>query len=149
MSLTIDVFGWEDLPPDLGRPQSRINDAITAFDPDGCVFIFWHRFGRDAGLGMTGSEEEWRLAVQMHAEGGGRPWVSLYFNQADPPFQELDGHQFAALQKFRTDIFAQHQALASSFQSTNDFEAKFRAHLIARLLKHSGPQATGRTFGPG
>jgi hypothetical protein len=64
MGTSIDVFGWEDLPPDIGRSQSHINDAVQAFDPNECVFIFWHRFGSDAGLGMTGSEEEWHLAVQ-------------------------------------------------------------------------------------
>jgi hypothetical protein len=86
MGTSIDVFGWEDVLPDLGRQQSHINDAIRAFDPDGFVFIFWHRFGSNAGLGMTGSEEEWRLAVQMHEESGGRPWVGLYFKSSRSAF---------------------------------------------------------------
>jgi hypothetical protein len=57
MSTSIDVFGWEDLPPDVSRPQSLINKAVEAFDPDRFVFIFWHRFGSDAGLYREGSPD--------------------------------------------------------------------------------------------
>jgi hypothetical protein len=72
-NVALEVFGWEDLPPDLGHPRSIINAAIERFTPDWFIFIFWHCFGSDAGLGTTGSEEEWNLARQRHEEGGGRP----------------------------------------------------------------------------
>ena len=52
---------------------------------------------------------------------------------------------FEAWKKFRDDIFTRHQALAFDFQSTDDFEDKFRAHLIERRLKHSGTHATRRS----
>jgi len=71
--VSVDVFGWEDISSDAGRPQSIINAAVRKFNPDWFVFIFWHRFGSDAGLGMTGSEEEWNLARQLNEKGGGHP----------------------------------------------------------------------------
>ena len=45
--VAIEVFGWEDLPSDFGRPQSLINAAVEAFNPGWFAFIFWHRFGFD------------------------------------------------------------------------------------------------------
>jgi hypothetical protein len=146
-NIAIQVFGWEDIPSDLGRPQSLINAAMNTFNPDWFVFIFWHRFGSNAGLGMTGSEEEWNLARQRHEEGGGRPWVSVYFNKADLPFQELDGLQFDALTQFRNTIWANYQALASHFRGTRNFESAFRGHLTARLLALSAGVAAGRPSG--
>jgi hypothetical protein len=146
-NVALEVFGWEDLLPDLGRPQSLINAAIETFNPDWFVFIFWHRLGSDAGLGMTGSEEEWNLARQKHEEGGGRPWVSTYFNQADPPWHELDGLQFEALKRFRATIWANYQALTFHFRGTKAFEDTFRGHLTARLLDLSSERVAGRLSG--
>ncbi len=147
LNVSTEVFGWEDLPSDLGRGQAFINAAVEAFKPDWFVFIFWHRFGSDAGLGMTGCEEEWELARRMHEQGGGRPWVSIYFNQADPPWHELDGYQFETLKKFRQTIFTEHQALAAHFRGTRDFEDQFRAHLTARLLELSSEGTHGKPSG--
>lgn len=135
LNVSIEPYGWEDLSSDLGRAQSLINAAVEKFDPDWFIFIFWHRFGNDAGLGMTGTQEEWNLARQMNERGGGRPKVSLYFNQAAPPLYTLDGTQFEALKRFREKIFVEHQALACDFTGTIDFEQRFRTHLIDRLLE--------------
>jgi len=147
LNLSIEPYGWENLPPDLGRPQSLINSAIENFDPDWFIFIFWHRFGINAGLGMTGTQEEWNLARQMNEQGDGRPLVSLYFNQADAPPYDLDETQFEALTRFRKQIFAEHQALASDFCGNTHFEETFRAHLIERLLALSEVDYEGTSQG--
>jgi len=64
--ISVKDFGWEDICSDVGRPQSIINAAVEKFSPDWFIFIFWHRFGSDAGLGMTGTEEEWNLARRLN-----------------------------------------------------------------------------------
>ncbi|MBZ0170352.1 MAG: ATP-binding protein [Kofleriaceae bacterium] len=131
----------------MGRPQSLINPAVEKFNPDWIMFIFWHRLGSDAGLGMTGIQEEWHLALQMNSRGGGRPKVSVYFNQdASLPY-ELDEIQFEALKRFRDQIFAEHQALVCDFSGSADFEQKFSAHLIERLLDLSQQDHEGTSPG--
>jgi hypothetical protein len=147
LNIGVEVFGWEELPADLGRPQSLINAAVETFNPDWFVFIFWHRFGSNAGLGMTGSEEEWSLARQRHEEGGGRPWVSMYSNQADPPWHDLDGLQFDALKRFRESVWANYQALTFHFRGEREFEDAFRAHLTRRLLDLSSGVLPGSPSG--
>lgn len=147
LHLSIEPYGWEDLPPDLGRTQSLINAAVERFDPDWIIFIFWHRFGIDAGLGMTGTQEEWSLARQMNERGGGRPMVSLYFNQADAPPYDLDETQFEALKRFREQIFGEHQALAYDFRGNTNFQENFRAHLTKRLLELAARGQEGTSSG--
>lgn len=132
--VSLDVVGWEDVPPDVGRPQSLINAAIEKWDPDWFVFLFWHRFGTDAGLGMTGTEEEWKRALLANEQGEGRPAVSIYFNRANPPIDELDAGQLAAVEDFRGTIYAEYQALAKAFYGTDNFRDVFRAHLTGKIL---------------
>jgi Domain of unknown function (DUF4062) len=100
LDVTVDVFGWEDVFPDGGRPQSLINEAVGKFDPNWFVFIFWHRFGSDAGDGMTGTEEEWNFALQLKQERGDELSVSVYFNKAAAQPYEIDGHQLKAVKAF-------------------------------------------------
>lgn len=133
-NVSLDVLGWEDVPPDAGRPQSLINAAVERFDPDWFVFLFWHRFGSEAGLGMTGTEEEWNRARRANHQGEGRPAISIYFNRADPPMDALDAAQFSSVQAFRGTVFAERQALAEDFYGTDDFCEVFRAHLTEKIL---------------
>lgn len=137
LKVSIDQFDFRDLPSNLGRPQSLINEAIDRWRPDWYVFIFWHRMGTDAGLGMTGMEEEWNRASQLNLTGNGCPWVSLYFNQVDPPIYQIDPGQREALTKFKASIFDQHKAFAANFSGTQDFQERFRADLTYRLQELS------------
>jgi hypothetical protein len=134
MNVTVAVFGYENLPPDLGRPQSLINAAIERYQPDWFVFIFWHQLGRDAGFGMTGTEEEWDLARRASEQGQGRPWLSAYFNEATPHPYDVDEGQRESLRRFQGHIFGEREALACRFVGTAEFVEKFRAHLTERLL---------------
>ena len=102
LDVVAEVYGWEDVCPNGGRPQEVINAAIQKYDPDWFVFVFWHRLGSDAGEGITGTEEEWRLAQHQHQRK--EVCVSIYFNQAGPPLYEIDGYQLEAVKRFRENI---------------------------------------------
>ncbi len=91
--------------------------------------------GTDAGLGMTGMEEEWSRAIVLNQQGAGHPRVSLYFNNAEGDAFEADPTQEAALKRFRTTIFEQHEALATFFKGAPEFRQRFHADLTIRLLE--------------
>lgn len=131
--VSLDVFGWEDVSPGAGRPQSLINAAMEERNPDLFVFLFWHRFGSDAGLGMTGTEEEWNRALIANKQGGGHPAISIYFKRANPPFDALDTGQLASVEDFRSTVFAERQALAKEFHDPDTFRDMFRAHLAEKI----------------
>ena len=81
--ISLDYADFTDVSSDVGRPQSLINAATERWQPDWFIFLFWRRIGSDAGLGMTGMEEEWNRAIDLHRSGAGHPRVSLYFNKAE------------------------------------------------------------------
>lgn len=135
LGVSLDCFDFKDIPSDAGRPQSLINLAAERGKPDWFVFLFWQKLGTDAGLGMTGMEEEWSRAIVLNQQGAGHPRVSLYFNNAEGDVFEADPTQEAALKRFRTTIFEQHEALATFFKGAPEFRQRFHADLTIRLLE--------------
>ena len=135
LGVSLDCFDFKDVPSDAGRPQSLINLAAERGKPDWFVFLFWRKLGTDAGLGMTGMEEEWSRAIALNQQGAGHPRVSLYFNNAEGDAFEADPTQEEALKRFRTTIFEQHQALATCFKGAPEFRQRFHADLTIRLLE--------------
>jgi hypothetical protein len=135
LGVGLDCADFKDASSDAGRPQSLINVATEKWKPDWFIFLFWRKLGRDAGLGMTGMEEEWSRAIALNQQGRGHPRVSLYFNNAGSDAYEADAFQEEALKRFRTTIFEQHQALAKSFKGASDFREQFHADLSSRLVE--------------
>jgi len=133
LDVNVDAYGWEDVFPETGRPQSLINEAIAKYDPDWFVFLFWHRFGSDSGNGMTGTQEEWNIALQFQQQRGDSVTASIYFNKARAQPYEIDGLQLDAVKRFRDKLFKEHQALAAEFNGPREFEEIFRNHLTQKL----------------
>ncbi|MDR4469750.1 MAG: hypothetical protein MRJ68_15890, partial [Nitrospira sp.] len=129
LEVHLDCFDFKDVPSDAGRPQSLINSAVDRWKPDWFIFIFWGRLGCDAGLGMTGMEEEWNRAINLNKEGGGHPRVSLYFNEAEGNPFDVNSVQEEALEKFKTAVFSEYQALATRFKGSREFSKQFRSDL--------------------
>jgi hypothetical protein len=148
LNVVAEVYGWEDVLPIGGRPQEVINAAIQKFDPDWFVFVFWHRLGSDAGEGITGTQEEWKLAQGLRSQQGKEVFVSIYFNQATVPPYEIDGHQLEALKRFREDIFRNFQSLVKDFDGPTEFEEQFRAHLSEKLINRSAKIGQGIDYIP-
>jgi hypothetical protein len=97
LDVSLGCVDFSDVPSDAGRPQFLINSAVDKWKPDWFIFIFWGRLGHDAGLGMTGMEEEWNRAINLNKQGGGYPRVSLYFNEEEGNPYEADSFQEEAL----------------------------------------------------
>jgi hypothetical protein len=83
----IDLLGWEDTLPGMGRPQAMINR-----DVDGCdlfIGLLWKRWGTPPGEEFTsGFEEEFERARQRH-QLTGQPEIWLAFKQVEPSLLEL------------------------------------------------------------
>ena len=119
-------WGWEThSAPDMsGTPQSTINRQVLA-DSDLLVGVFWTRIGTATQDYLSGTVEE----IERHLAAG-KPTM-LYFSEVPINPSRIDDEQRNALKAFRESC--QVRGLYEPYQSTSEFELKFRNQLIIRL----------------
>jgi len=66
----------------------RIHDLVDETDPPLRLFVFKDRFGSDAGLGMTGTEEEWERALALVESRDRVRDLGIYFGDQSQPTSE-------------------------------------------------------------
>lgn len=130
-------FSGDDVPSGPGRPQELINRYIAEIEPDLSIFVFNNSLGSDAGLGMTGSEEEWTIAINTL---DGRPDfdVALYFST------EASNSD---LQKFRERIERERSANYTAYRDSAELQDRVHDKLTQFLRnqaskKNDNPRTT-------
>src|SRR5437870_1713395 len=110
--LILQSCSGDDVTSGPGRPQERINRYIAEMNPDLSIFVFKDSFGSDAGLGWTGTEEEWRNSIDTlstHPEFD----IGLYFRAGTP--------SDARVMDFRKGIEQAYVAYYTLFDDFADF----------------------------
>ncbi len=117
---------WEfDTYPQMGdRPQALINKQMVE-RADVVIAVFGSRLGSDTGVARSGTVEEINLQFTKQ-----RP-VMLYFSNGSIDRDKFDAQQFAALQKYKSELRS--ASLYTEFDSSLDFRTKLANHL-AKLL---------------
>lgn len=126
---SFEVLGWEDIPSAAGRPQRTINEAIKE-EADLFVFFFWHRFGSDAGLGLTGTEEEFCRALNQLDNPHK---LCFLVKDTDIPKKELDCKQYAQLDEFIKSI--QEIVFYKTFENDDEFKKEIKLFLYTFIKK--------------
>jgi hypothetical protein len=121
----VELVGWEDTLPGVGRPQAIINR-----DLDGCDFfvgMLWKRWGTPPGAEpyTSGFEEEFNRAMSRNATEG-RPEISLLFKDLDAASLADPGDHLKKVISFKEQVFAEKKLLCGAFADMRDFETKFR-----------------------
>ena len=121
----VELVGWEDTLPGVGRPQAIINR-----DLDGCdlfVGMLWKRWGTPPGTEpyTSGFEEEFKRSMTRNAKEG-RPEVNLLLKDLDAASLADPGDHLKKVIAFKDQVFAEKQLLAGTFADVRDFESKFR-----------------------
>ena len=119
-------LGWEThSAPDMSGPaQSIINRQVLA-DSDLLVGVFWTRIGTATQDYPSGTVEE----IERHLAVG-KPTM-LYFSEVPINPSRIDDEQRNVLKAFRESCQA--RGLYEPYQSTSEFESKFRNQLRIRL----------------
>jgi hypothetical protein len=121
--LILQSFSGDDVPSGPGRPQELINRYIDQVRPDLSVFIFNNSLGSGAGLGMTGSEEEWTIAISTLADREDFD-IALYFSN-----DATD----RALRKFRKRIERERIALYTPYRDSAELHDRVQDKLTQFL----------------
>lgn len=121
----VELVGWEDTLPGIGRPQAIINR-----DLDGCdlfVGMLWKRWGTPPGTApyTSGFEEEFKRSMKRNAEEG-RPDISLLLKDLDAASLADPGDHLKKVVAFKKQVFGEKKLLAGTFSDVRDFEGKFR-----------------------
>ena len=121
----VELVGWEDTLPGVGRPQAIINR-----DLDGCdlfIGMLWKRWGTPPGTVpyTSGFEEEFNRSMTRNA-GEGRPEINLLLKDLDAASLADPGDHLKKVIAFKDQVFAEKKLLAGTFSDVRDFEVKFR-----------------------
>lgn len=121
----VELVGWEDTLPGVGRPQEIINR-----DLDGCdlfVGMLWKRWGTPPGTEpfTSGFEEEFSRSMARN-EKEGRPEINLLLKELDAASLADPGDHLKKVLAFKERVFAEKKLLARTFSDLRDFEGKFR-----------------------
>lgn len=133
----VELVGWEDTLPGVGRPQAIINR-----DLDGCdlfVGMLWKRWGTPPGTEpyTSGFEEEFKRSMTRNAKEG-RPEINLLLKDLDAASLADPGDHLKKVIAFKDQVFAEKKLLAGTFADVRDFEGKFRKCIQGYVIALAG-----------
>jgi len=131
---------WEeDTHPSMGEyPQAVVNEQLGS-DYDMFVGIMRQRFGTPTNVAGSGTEEEFNRAHDRH-KNGEEVKIMFYFCTEAVQMDSVDLDEAQRIKAFRQQL-GSNGALYDTFNSTDEFEEKFRRHLTDYLLlKFGGSQ---------
>jgi hypothetical protein len=136
----IELYGWEDSPIGIVRPQSQINEEVNQCDL--FVGLLWERWGHPPGESHYGSgfEEELELAKNRWSRGG-RPQIWLFLKDIDPKLLKYPGDQTKLVLEFRQKTTAEQKLFYKEFRNADEWTSEFRkrlSHYLVSLFRLTG-----------
>lgn len=116
--LVPDAWDWGGLIG-VGRPQEIINQSLDVADIG--IFIFWHRIGSDAGLGVPGTVEELNRMLERRSKTG-TPEIMLFFKESKLPLKDFDPDQYREVKRLKEIIEKGKSLFCRTFSSGEKFE---------------------------
>jgi hypothetical protein len=146
VGVVLEVVDWQQVVPDMGRPQGVIFDQLEPDSWDLVVGLLWHRFGTPPGASdpktgkayRSGTEEEFRTAYRLWQEHG-RPRVMFYRCRRQVSLDEIDLEQAALVKDFFAEFEAagDHPGIYHQFESAAEFERLVRQNLRDYLINYA------------
>lgn len=158
VGVSLKLLQWNEVVPDMGRPQQVIFDQLKPREWDLFVGLLWHRFGTKTGAidpksgkeYMSGTEEEFRVAYSLWKTYG-RPRIFFYRCLRPIHPSQLDVDQFKRVDEFIANFApsedSPHPGLYQTFDSLTTFVKRFRKDLMEFLFDH-GDSQTGPSEEP-
>ncbi|GAA2841646.1 FtsK/SpoIIIE family protein [Leucobacter komagatae] len=137
----IELRGWENTVPGMGRPQSRINPDVQACDV--FIGILWKRWGTPTGEFSSGFREEFEIAYERRSKSTD-PEILMYFRAVEPTFAADPGEQYRQVLAFKDKLTSSRTLLYQGYSDVQNFASQVEDHLTSLILKRA--QADGRTL---
>jgi HEAT repeat protein len=128
----IDIIGWEDTAPGVGRPQELINKDVDTCDL--FIGILWKRWGQPTGEYSSGFEEEFERAIERRNETGS-PAVWLAFKHVDSELLKDPGEQLQHVLEFKQKQIELRRVLFQEFPNIERWKALLSTWLLNYIFK--------------
>ncbi len=148
MGVPIQTLLWEGggdveptvpaFPPSVtgGGPQAvidrRVWEELGGYDV--YLGMIWHRMGTPTGGYRSGTEAEYRSAVQWHKEAGRPSSILFYRKVTNPPMSEIDPEQFRQALEFVGELEST-AGLVQRFSDQNELEEHLYWHIPDAVRK--------------
>ena len=140
----IELYGWEDSPIGIVRPQSQINEEVNQCDL--FVGVLWERWGQPPGESEfeSGFEEELELAKARWTRDS-RPEIWLFLKDIDPKLLKDPGDQTKLVLAFREKTTAEKRLFYKEFRNTDEWTSEFRKRLSYYLVNLAATRSEATT----
>jgi tetratricopeptide (TPR) repeat protein len=148
MDVPIQILLWEgggDVEPGVpafrpsvtsGGPQAvidrRVWEELGGYDV--YLGMIWQRMGTPTGDYRSGTEAEYRSAVQWHKETGRPSSILFYRKMTDPPMSEIDPEQLRRALEFVGELEST-AGLVQRFSNQNELEEHLHSHIPEGVRK--------------
>jgi hypothetical protein len=131
----LDLVMWETHGyPGIGLDSQEVLNRQLPNDYDIFIGMMWGKFGTPTGRAGSGTEEEYRRAVERFRSEPDRIKVMFYFKDAPLPPSSIDPSQLQRVQCFKSSL-GHEGTLHWGFRSLEDFDRLLRLHL-SRQMQH-------------
>lgn len=128
--MSLNVQGWEQVQPTLGRPQGAINPLVDQCDV--FVGLLNRRWGSPTGTHSSGFEEEFERILARQGETV-PPHVALFFASVPSDLVADAGPELSKVLEFERRIRDEHTALYRPFNDVGDLERALQLFFSAFL----------------
>ncbi|AFN57072.1 uncharacterized protein DUF4062 [Zymomonas mobilis] len=125
--IMLESVGWEDVPPNNGRPQEIINEYID--NCDYAIFLWHDRWGSSTGKYSSGTEEEFLKIKELHNNGKIKRF-SIIFKKIDDDLKNSNEDVIKILD-FKKELMKEQLYLLQNFSTKEDLE-----YLIKGILEN-------------
>jgi hypothetical protein len=144
LGVRLNVYGWEDEQPGLGRPQEIINRQV-----DNCdifIGILNERWGSPTGEYSSGFEEEYERVMRRQCSGE-FPKVAIFFKTIENSRLKDPGSELEKVLAFRRKQIEQRVLLYKEFADSADFRSRVTSYFTVALSELASTSITASPEG--
>ena len=140
LGIRLDLVRWETHGyPGFGAdPQDVLNRELPD-DIDIFIGLMWGRYGTPTSKAGSGTEEEFKRALDRFQQDSASIRIMIYFKDAPLAPSQIDPDQLARVQRFRSSLDDE-GGLYWNFGEIDEFEKLIRIHLALQMPEFSDRQ---------
>ena len=141
-SLRLELVRWETHGyPGMGLdPQDVLNRELPD-EPDIFIGLMWSRYGTETGRAGSGTEEEFRWALERYKQDPKSVRIMFYFKDAPLVPSAIDPDQLSRVQEFRASLGSE-GSLYFQFGTPEEFERLLRIHLSRQIQEFAATNSS-------